>query len=157
EVTHDDEWVQLEEDRDAAEDSLEEHGHRQRPRGEQEPAWQPLDAGRADRRSEGHQSDEETGAAIPELDEGVVILRRQERAPTPWPVLAAEARPGQPHGGARHNDEEERRERQGAEEEEGLGRGRADPEPGEPARAGLHHDSTSMPPPSSTRPIRARK
>ena len=76
EVGHDDERVQLDKDGDAAEDPLEKDGHGQRPRGEQEPAGQPLDASRPDRRSEGHQADEEADTAVPELDERVVVLRR---------------------------------------------------------------------------------
>jgi hypothetical protein len=139
EMPHDDQRVQFDEDGDPAEDALEEDRDGQGPgRGEQ-PAREPLDTHRPDRRGEGHEPDDEADSAVSELDQRVVVLLRQERAPAARPVRAPETGAGKTDGRAGDDDEEERGQREEAEPvEERRGRG-AKPEPREPARAGFHH------------------
>ena len=73
-MAHDDERVELEDDRDPAEDPLREDEQRQpeRPRGAAAAAGAPGD----ERRDERRQADEEADDAVPELDERVVALLR---------------------------------------------------------------------------------
>src|SRR5688572_27970134 len=149
--------MELEEDRDSAQDPLGENGERKRHRAPEEPAWQARDAEGRRGGHERRQADGEARDAVPELDEGVVVLRRQERLAAARPVLAAEARTGEAHRRARNDDEEESGERRPGEPREDRGRGGEGAEPGA-AGPGLHHErETATPLPSTTRPMRARK
>src|SRR6266545_1873291 len=156
-MPHDDQRMQLDKDGDPAEDTLEQDRHRQDPGCGEQPAREPLDTRRPDRRGQGHEPDHEADPAIPELDQRVVVLLRQERAPAARPVLATEARAGETDGRAPDDDEEEGGESEEAQPVEERRRRGAKPEPREPARAGFRHRTTSTPFPSSTRPTSARK
>ena len=101
EVRHHRERVELEDHGDPAERDLRD---RAEERGQRE-AHAPSAAGRRTRRDASQVASDariphERDDAVPELDERVEALRGERRVAAARPVVAAEARPGQPHEGA---------------------------------------------------------
>ena len=121
---------------------------------QREPARKPLDAGRADRGRERDEADDEADAAVPELDERVEVLLREERRAAARPVVTAEPRAGEAHRRARDHDQEERGERDVGKQGEGL-RGDGEARPGDLRRVGFHQ-ARARPVPSTTLPDAAR-
>ena len=111
EVGHHRERMQVEDDRDAAERDLGDRPEEGRERGRLHPPGEPDDAPRREPGRERREDPDDSDDAVPELDHRVEVLRRERGRAAPRPVVAAEARAGEPDEGARRDDEPEQRRR----------------------------------------------
>jgi hypothetical protein len=125
EVRHHRERVKIDRDRDRSHRDLRDGHEESRERG---PADAPVESRHAERAEPGgerQRKPDERDDPVPELDERVEALLRVRLVAAARPVLAAEARSGQPDERARRDDEEERRARCERELEERRGRERS--------------------------------
>ena len=114
------------EDGEAAEHGLRHDAERQQQRQPREVPAVRSARERQDRGDHRDHADDSRNRAVAELDQRMGAERRQRRAAALGPVLTAEPRIGQPHGGAGQDDQRQRRERDVGDASE-LGRGNGDP------------------------------
>jgi hypothetical protein len=145
EVRHDGERVEVEDHREAPERDLRDGPEERGQRDPDDPARQPCHAARRVPGGERREDSEDGDHPVPELDHRVVAQRGERRRPAARPVVAAEARAGQPHEGARGDDEAKHDDGADREVEEAPRRHRIAQAPPKA------HDSVT-PAPSSTAP-----
>ena len=108
EVRHDQVRVEVEPDGQIAERSLQKRPHEHAHGRPARPARERVHAKGRERGHERRDDHEPADQTVPELDERVdAVLRERPAGFAAWPGLAAEARPGEPDGGAGHDDQPE--------------------------------------------------